>query len=74
MTLDDKNKFLKTLSEDAFLSLGSKYIAYMREVDSSSGPQIMVYTAAGQPLTLAHDRDTALAAIAGQDMKPVPLH
>ena len=74
MTLDDKNKFLKALTQDAFLSLGSKHIAYMREVNSSAGPQIMVYTANGEPLTVEETRENALAAIASNEMKPVPLH
>lgn len=71
MTLEDKNKFLKSLNEQQFLNLGAKHIAYMRELQDG---QIVVHNATGQPMAVAENPDAALKTIAASEMKPVPLH
>ncbi len=71
MTLDDKNKFLKSLNEEQFLGLGGKHIAYMRSLEDG---QIVIRAADGAMLAVAENPDAALRTIAASERKPVPLH
>lgn len=74
MTLDEKNHFLRELSEGAFRDLGSDDIAYVREVEFLGKAHFSVHSADGKALTLATSRDVAMNAIQSSDLHPVTLH
>lgn len=74
MTLDEKNRFLRELTENDFRSLGAEHVAYVREVEFLGKSHYSVHAANGSALTLATSRDIAMDAISQSDMEPVTLH
>ena len=74
MTLEEKNRFLKTLTEGDFLALGNQQVAYVREVEFMGQMHYSVHSADGRALTLARDRDLALSAIDKSDLEAGTLH
>ena len=74
MTLDEKNRFLKTLDSSGFRELGAMHVAYVREIDWLGGKHFAVHSADGSPLTIASSRDSAMKVINGADMEAISLH
>lgn len=74
MTLDERNKYLKTLDNASFLELGSMHIAYVREIDWLGGKHFAVHSADGSPLTIASSLDGAMSVIQNSDMEAISLH
>lgn len=74
MTLDEKNTFLRQLTENDFRDLGAENVAYIREVEFMGKAHYSVHSADGQALTLATTRDVALNAMAASDLEAVTLH
>lgn len=74
MTLDEKNEFLRTLTEGDFRDLGAEDVAYVRETEFQGKLHYAVTSADGKALSLTTNRDMALNAIQSSDMEPVTLH
>lgn len=74
MTLDEKNRYLRGLSETDFLTLGSQSVVYVREVEYQGNRHFAVHSADGKPLTVGNDRDVLLNAIDQNELAEVTLH
>lgn len=74
MTLEEKENFLRNLSENDFLTLGAPHIAYVREVEFMGQTHYSVHSADGKPLTLATSHDLAMTLIDNTDMEAVVIH
>ena len=74
MTLDEKNRYLKTLDSNGFLELGSEHVAYVREIEWLGAKHFAVHSADGSPITIATSKDIALSAIHSNDMEAITLH
>lgn len=74
MTLDEKNRFLKNLKPEDFLTLGDDHIAYVREMDFMGKKHFAIHAADGQPITIASTRDLALSMADETELELVTLH
>lgn len=74
MTLDEKEKFLRGLNANDFLTLGAPHIAYVREVEFMGQTHYSIHSADGKALTLATSHDLAMSVIDKADMEAVVVH
>ena len=74
MTLDEKNQFLRGLSEVDFRELGSENLAYVRETEFNGKVHYAITTADGRAQSLAPNIESAMNAIQSSDLEPVTLH
>jgi len=74
MTLDEKNQFLRTLSEGDFRDLGAENIAYVRETEFMGKVHYAITTADGKAQSLAPNFESAMNALQSSDLEPVTLH
>lgn len=74
MTLDEKNTFLKSLSEGDFRELGVDNVAYVRETEYNGKMHYAITSADGKAHSLAPNYDVALQALEASDLEPVTLH
>lgn len=74
MTLEEKENFLRNLSENDFLTLGAPHVVYVREVEFLGNTHYSIHSADGKALTLANSHDLALSVISQTDMEAVVVH
>lgn len=74
MTLDEKNRYLKTLDQNGFKELGAMHVAYIREIDWLGAKHFAVHSADGSALTIAPSLDSAMQLINNSDMEAITLH
>ena len=74
MTLDEKNRFLRTLDKDGFRDLGAMHVAYVREIDWQGGKHFAIHSADGSALSIASSKDGAMQLIFNSDMEAISLH
>lgn len=74
MTLDEKNTFLRSLSEGDFRELGSEQLAYIRATEYMGKTHYAITTADGKAQSLAPNMEVALNALQSSDLEPVTLH
>lgn len=74
MTLDEKNQFLRNLSEGDFRELGNDNVAYVRETEFMGKIHYAITNADGKPVSLASSYDQAMNALQSSDLEPVTLH
>lgn len=74
MTLEEKNEFLRSLTENDFRRLGDEAVAYIREIEFQGKTHYAVTNAEGHALSLAPNMDVAINAIQSGDLEPVTLH
>ena len=74
MTLEEKENFLRALTESDFLSLGAPHIAYVRAVEFMGQTHYSIHAADGKALTLATSHDLAMSVLDKADMEAVVVH
>lgn len=74
MTLDEKNEFLRNLSEGDFRLLGAEHVAYVRETEFNGIRHYAITTGDGKAQSLAPNFDVAIAALESSDFEQVTLH
>ena len=80
MTHTDKDYYrkielLKNLTNQDFLSLGMRDVAYVKPVlDDDNKPAFAVHAADGTPLTVMDDMSSALSIILNNELEPATLH
>lgn len=74
MTLDERNDFLRGLTEGAFRELGADNVAYIRETEFNGKIHYAITSAEGQAISLAPNMEVAVHAITEGDLEPVTLH
>lgn len=74
MNLEEKEQFLRNLSENDFLVLGAPHVVYVREVEFLGQKHYSVHAADGKALTLANSHELAMSLIGQTDMEPVVVH
>lgn len=74
MTLEEKENFLRNLTENDFRTLGAPHVVYVREVEFLGQTHYSVHAADGKALTLANSHDLAMSVIDKTDMEPVVVH
>ena len=63
------------LADDAFLSLGTQQIAYIKSVDLPDGAQAAgIFSADGQPMAAAASIEIAQALIRQHELEPALVH
>ena len=63
------------LAEDAFLTLGTQQIAYIKSVDLPDGAQAVgIFSADGQPMAAAASVEIAQALIRQHELEPALVH
>ena len=63
------------LADDAFLSLGTQQIAYIKSVDLPDGAQAVgIFSADGQPMAAAASVEIAQALIRQHELEPALVH
>ncbi len=64
-----------SMSAEDFANLGAPVLAYVRPVQTPEGVAAFgIFSASGQPLGVAPDRDLAFAAARQHELEPVSLH
>ena len=65
----------KPLADDAFLSLGTQQIAYIKAVDLPDGAHaVAIFSADGKPMAAAPSVELAQALIRQHDLEPALVH
>jgi len=63
------------LAEDAFLSLGTQQIAYIKAVDLADGAHaVAIFSADGKPMAAAASLEIAQALLRQHDLEPALVH
>lgn len=63
------------LAEDAFLSLGTQQIAYVKAVDLPDGAHaVAIFSADGKPIAAAPSIEIAQALLRQHDLEPALVH
>jgi len=63
------------LADDAFLTLGTQQIAYIKSVDLADGAQAVgIFSADGQPMAAAASVEIAQALIRQHELEPALVH
>jgi hypothetical protein len=63
------------LADDAFLTLGTQQIAYIKSVDLPDGAQAVgIFSADGQPMAAAASVEIAQALIRQHELEPALVH
>ena len=69
------NTVFKPLADDAFLSLGTQQIAYIKAVDLPDGAHaVAIFSADGKPMAAAPSVELAQALIRQHDLEPALVH
>jgi hypothetical protein len=69
------NTVFKPLADDAFLSLGTQQIAYIKAVDLPDGAHAVgIFSADGQPMAAAASIEVAQALIRQHELEPALVH
>ena len=65
----------KPLADDAFLSLGTQQIAYIKAIDLPDGAHaVAIFSADGKPMAAAPSIEIAQALIRQHDLQPALVH
>ena len=65
----------KPLAEDAFLSLGTQQIAYIKSVDLPDGAHaVAIFSADGKPMAAAPTVEVAQALLRQHELEPALVH
>ena len=63
------------LADDAFLSLGTQQIAYIKAVDLPDGAHaVAIFSADGKPMAAAPSVEVAQALLRQHDLEPALVH
>lgn len=63
------------LADDAFLSLGTQQIAYIKPVDLPDGAHaVAIFSADGKPMAAAPSLEVAQALLRQHDLEPALVH
>lgn len=65
---------IRRLSPQQLAQLGVSQIAYVRAIETDTGPAFAIHAADGTPIALADNRDVAIAAIRQHEMTPALVH
>lgn len=74
MTLEEKERFLRSLSENDFRTLGAPHVVYVRPVEFLGATHYSIHAADGKALTLANSEELAQSILSGTDMEAVVVH
>lgn len=61
------------LSPEDFANLGAPLLAYVRPIVTPDGAAFGIFSASGQPLGVAPERDLAFAAALQHELQPVSI-
>ncbi len=61
------------LSPEAFANLGAPMLAYVRPIETPQGAAFGIFSANGQQLGVAPERDIAFAAALQHELQPVSI-
>jgi hypothetical protein len=65
----------KPLADDAFLSLGTQQIAYIKSVDLPDGAHaVAIFSADGKPMAAAPSVEIAQALLRQHELEPALVH
>lgn len=67
-------RMLTPMPAEDFANLGAPLLAYIRPVETPQGHAFGIFTAAGQPIGVAEERETAFAAARQHELSPVNVH
>jgi len=71
----DNNPVFTPLADDAFLSLGTQQIAYIKAVDLPDGAHaVAIYSADGKPMAAAPTVEIAQALLRQHELEPALVH
>jgi hypothetical protein len=69
------NTVFKPLADDAFLSLGTQQIAYIKSVDLPDGAHaVAIFSADGKPMAAAPNVEIAQALLRQHELEPALVH
>ena len=68
------NETLRRITPEALIGLGAPTLAYVREVATPTGAAVGIFSADGNQIGVAPDRDTAFVAARQHDLEPVSVH
>lgn len=74
MTLEEQERFLRSMNADDFRALGANHFVYVKPVEFLGEMHYSVHAADGKALTLAKSRELAEQVISKTDFEPVILH
>lgn len=73
--MENNHTILSFLTEDAFLSLGTEQIAYVKAVALPDGEQVVgIFSADGKPMAAAASIEIAQAMIRQHELEPALVH
>ncbi|MBX3454569.1 DUF1150 family protein [Ferrovibrio sp.] len=67
-----KNSAIQLSPED-FANLGAPVLAYVRPIETPEGAAFGIFSASGQPLGVAPERELAFAAALQHELQPVSI-
>ena len=71
----DNNPVFTPLADDAFLSLGTQQIAYIKAVDLPDGAHaVAIFSADGKPMAAAPSVEIAQALLRQHELEPALVH
>ncbi len=62
------------LSPEDFANLGAPVLAYVRPIETPDGAAFGIFSASGQQLGIAPEREIAFAAALQHELQPVSIH
>lgn len=72
---ETNNTVFTPLADDAFLSLGTQQIAYIKSVDLPDGAHaVAIFSADGKPIAAAPTIEIAQALLRQHELEPVLVH
>ena len=73
--MESQTTLFTPLAEEAFLGLGAKQIAYVKEINLPDGAHAFgIFSADGKPMAAAPSVELAQALIRQHDLEPASVH
>ena len=70
----DTNSYLRSLSDNDFMALGVRQIAYVKPIILEDSVAFVVHAADGTPLSVHEDASNAVQTARSNELHPVTLH